>query len=117
MKYILNIYSISALIWIFFVYIFISSGNDNPIQNPYLLKSSYDSFSEVLDQLSIIDYKTDLFEWCCDCINFISKSFGYTYQEMNIILFVYFLPGVILNLIIILSVQLIQIKLLRRCSR
>lgn len=109
MKFI-NLYTVSLTFWICLTCIVIVSGIDHPIQNEYLLVASYNSFFDVLNQLSVIDYNTDLFEWCCDCINFLARKFGYTYQEMNIILFVIFLPGMLLNLIIITIIQLIQLN-------
>jgi hypothetical protein len=42
-----------------------------------------------------------LFLWCCDCIMYYAKTFGVSYEFMNLVLFVFLQPTIILILLIL----------------
>ena len=56
--------------------------------------TSLELYSDLLNQDSINSF----FNWCCSCINFYAHKMGFTYEELNIILFVVLEPLVILLL-------------------
>ena len=71
--------------------------NSNPMYH-YYLKKDYRSTNELFSVLndSGLNSTNNLFKWCCDCISYYAKVTGYTYEEMNIILFVICQPLLIL---------------------
>ena len=46
-----------------------------------------------------------LFLWCCDCIMYYAKTFGVSYEFMNLVLFVFLQPTIILILLIFFENQ------------
>jgi hypothetical protein len=56
------------------------------------------------------DYKINLFQWCCDFINFIGRDLGYDYQMMNLLIFVLILPGIFFNVLFIAISQFIVLR-------
>jgi hypothetical protein len=64
----------------------------------YYLKKDYNSTKELFSTLSTQGVKStnNLFKWCCDCISYYAELTGFTYEEMNIILFVIGQPLLIL---------------------
>jgi hypothetical protein len=69
----------------------------------YFLKESYHSSRELFSVLGNQGLKStnNLFKWCCDCISYYAKVTGYTYEEMNIILFVIGQPSLIIFFMIL----------------
>jgi hypothetical protein len=43
----------------------------------------------------------ELFLWCCDCIMYYAKTFNVSYEFMNLVLFVFLQPTIILILLIL----------------
>lgn len=77
----------------------------------YIKNYTYTSFGDLLHVLINLDiYNMNLFIWCCDCINFIGRCLGFNYQIMNLILFVFGVPLLILNLLIISIFQFFLLK-------
>ena len=64
----------------------------------YYLRGDYHSTKELFSTLSTQGFKStnNLFKWCCDCISYYAELTGFTYEEMNIILFVIGQPLLIL---------------------
>lgn len=64
----------------------------------FYLKKDYHSTSELFSVLNNSGFNStnNLFKWCCDCISYYAKVTGYSYEEMNIILFVIGQPFLIL---------------------
>lgn len=64
----------------------------------YYLKDGYRSSQELFSTLNTQGFKStnNLFKWCCDCISYYAELTGFTYEEMNIILFVIGQPLLIL---------------------
>ena len=71
--------------------------------NRYQLKKDYRTAGELM--AAFIDpglRSTDhLFNWCCDCILFLARTAGMSYEEMNILLFVILQPTIILILVLL----------------
>jgi hypothetical protein len=63
--------------------------------------SSSELYSDLISQHSTNGF----FNWCCDCIQFYADKLGYTYEELNIILFVILEPCIILFLLILLILK------------
>ena len=89
----------SLIFWsiTFYVISFFKSGVKNKVH--YYHAKNFDSsltlFSDLLEQKT-----TDgIFEWCCDCIQFYAKELGFTYEELNIVIFVVLQPAMIIYLI------------------
>jgi hypothetical protein len=64
----------------------------------FYLKKNYHSTSELFSVLTNSGFNStnNFFKWCCDCISYYAKVTGYTYEEMNIILFVIGQPFLII---------------------
>jgi len=112
-------YIISGLFWGFFLLCVLKLGSSettvwNKQNFPYLLDNDYSSFSELVSKFYTINLSTDLFNYCCDVINYIGNSLGFSYIQMNLIIFVVGLPMFMLNLIVVLILQAFQIKKLSR---
>lgn len=112
-------YIISALFWGFFLLCVLTLGSTETtvwnIKNfPYLLQKDYTSLSEIVSKFFEINLSSDLFNYCCDLINFTGNSLGFSYTQMNLIIFVFALPMFIVNLIVIVIFQVIEIKKLNR---
>lgn len=113
-------YLISTIFWLFFIVLIISMGDESIALNnkehfPYYL-SQYGSFLDLLFKLTEINYNKDLFVYCCDVINFCGRYFGYSYADMNLIIFVVAMPMFLINLIILLIIQHREIKRLQERS-
>jgi hypothetical protein len=57
--------------------------------------TSLDLFISLLKQKNI----NGLFKWCCDCIQFYAVKLGYSYEALNIVIFVILQPAIIFYLI------------------
>lgn len=117
MKSVNNFYVLSILFWGFYVYMIINCGDETAVPNSYYLKNHevYKSFSDFMVVLSDLPkYGLNLFTYCCDVINYIGDVYGYTYQDMNIILFVITPPLLFGNLILIIILQVVVIKNLKK---
>jgi hypothetical protein len=64
----------------------------------FYLKKDYNSSGQLFSVLANkgLSSTNNLFKWCCDCISYYAKLTGFTYEEMNIILFVIGQPMLIL---------------------
>lgn len=64
----------------------------------YLIKNNPTTsnlFNELLKQKNT----NGLFQWCCDCIQFYAVMLGYSYEELNIVIFVILQPAIIIYLL------------------
>lgn len=112
-------YIISGLFWGFFLLCVLTLGSSettvwNKQNFPYLLDNDYSSFSELVSKFFTMNLSSDLFNYCCDVINYIGNSLGFSYTQMNLIIFVFGFPMFMLNLIVVLILQVFQIKKLNR---
>jgi len=64
----------------------------------FYLEKNYTSTGHLFSVLEDQGFNStdNLFKWCCDCISYYAKLTGYTYEEMNIILFVILQPVLII---------------------
>ena len=85
------------LFLILFLFLVSLNSYSKPIYHFYL-KKDYNSSKELFSVLNQKGFTTtnNLFLWCCDCISYYAKITGFTYEEMNIILFVIGQPLLIL---------------------
>lgn len=109
------IYIGSILFWIIIFLLTLFGGNPkNPHIDDFDFLNKTHDYIDYIDILSVLlnleDYKINVFEWCCDFINFIGRDLGYDYQMMNILIFVLILPGIFFNVLFITIVQFITIK-------
>lgn len=110
MKFLKSVYILSIIFWIILIFSVISLGSDQFELSPYLINDyTYKSFSDLFYTLFLKVNNLTLFEKCCDIINFTGRFYGYSYQDMNIIIFVIFSPLFVLNLLLICLVQSIFI--------
>jgi len=65
----------------------------------------FNSSSELYSDLISQNSTNGFFNWCCDCIQFYADKLGYTYEELNIILFVILEPCIILFLLTLLILK------------
>ena len=92
----------SILFWII-VFLFTRFGGNpkNPRIDDFDFLNKTHDYTDYIDMIRVLlnleDYKINLFEWCCDFINFIGRNLGYDYQMMNILIFVVILPGLFFN--------------------
>ena len=113
-------YIISVLFWVAFMLGVLNLGDKmtttwNKQNFPYLLQDDYSSVSDITIKLFEIDLKKDVFNYCCDVINYIGNLLGFSYAQMNLIIFVIGVPLFILNLIVVLFFQFLEIKKLHSC--
>ncbi len=95
MKTLKLIYRGSILFWIVVFLLTLFGGNtENPriYDFGYLITNHvYTDFVDVFNVLlHLEEFKINLFDWCCDFINFLGHTIGYDYATMNIIIFVLF---------------------------
>ena len=108
-------YIISVLFWVAFMLGVLNLGdkmttNWNKQNFPYLLEDNYSSVLDITIKFFEIDLKKDVFNYCCDVINYIGNLLGFSYTQMNLIIFVIGVPLFILNLIVVLIFQFLEIK-------
>ena len=102
MKFIKSIYWGSVIFWLVVFSVILLCGNESYVVSPYLLKGyRYDSYLDLFATFFLKDTNLTLFEKCCDIINYIGRNYGYSYQDINIIIFVIISPLLMLNLIVI----------------
>jgi hypothetical protein len=110
-----KIYLLSLFSWSFLLFVIFCGGSEaaknfNHKNFPYLIKKDYVDYDDLIQTgLENVD-ANNLFNYCCDVINFLGCDFGYTYTEMNLIIFVFFGPLFIINLILIVVLQGFYIK-------
>jgi hypothetical protein len=112
-------YTISLLFWTFFLICVLTLGSSettswNKINFPYLLQKDYQSFFDIFLKFFEINLSSDLFNYCCDLINFFGNTLGFSYTQMNLIIFVIGLPLFITNLLVIIFFQFLELKRLKR---
>lgn len=91
----------TTLYW-FLVLCFVSVFTTGQKDNIHYYKSGgYDSFTEVVLELFNKNSINGLFQWCCDILQYVAIQIGYTYEELNIIIFVILQPAMILYLFIL----------------
>jgi hypothetical protein len=105
----------SGIFWVFCFLLMVFMGDDSAIGNPYYLSNGhYDSWWELFTTAFDLNGGDQLFLYCCDVINYTGESFGYSYADMNLIIFVFFGPLLFLNLLLILLVQNRRIRQLEK---
>ena len=69
----------------------------------FFLRNDYKSSKQLFVTLSGSGTNSvrELFFWCCDCIMYYAKTFGVSYEFMNLVLFVFLQPTIILILLIL----------------
>jgi len=87
------------LIILFFVSVFTTGQKDNI---HYYKSGGYDSLFDVIIELFNKNSINGLFQWCCDILQYVAIQIGYTYEELNIIIFVILQPAIIFYLIVLL---------------
>ena len=112
-------YNISLLFWIVLTIGLLNLGDSKTISHnktafPYILQKDYNGVSDICVKFFEINLETDCFNYCCDIINYIGNTLGFSYPQMNIIIFVIVLPLIIINLIIVSILQFLEIKRLSR---
>lgn len=91
----------SIFYWVivsYFISVFTTNQKDNI---HYYKPGGYSSFDEVLFELFNKSTINGLFQWCCDILQYVAIQTGYTYEELNIIIFVILQPSIIIYLIIL----------------
>ena len=115
MKTLKLIYKSSILFWIvvFLLTRFGGNSKNTRIDDFEFLNKTHD-YTDYIDILRVLfnleDYKINLFEWCCDFINFVGRDLGYDYQMMNLLIFVVILPGIFFNVLFIAISQFIVLR-------
>ena len=115
MKTLKLIYRGSILFWsvIFLLTRFGGNSKNTRIDDFEFLNKTHD-YTDYIDILRVLfnleDYKINLFEWCCDFINFVGRDLGYDYQMMNLLIFVVILPGIFFNVLFIAISQFIVLR-------
>lgn len=95
----------SAIYW-FIVFCFVSVFTTGQKDNIHYYKAGgYDSFAEVIAELFNKTSINGLFQWCCDLLQYAAIQLGYTYEELNIILFVILQPAMIVYLLVLCVYQ------------
>lgn len=112
-------YIISGLFWGFFLLCVLTLGSSettvwNKQNFPYLLENDYSSFSELVSKFFTMNLSSDLFNYCCDVINYFGNSLGFSYTQMNLIIFVFGFPLFMLNMVIISILQMFEIVKLKK---
>jgi hypothetical protein len=115
MKKLKLIYKSSILFWIV-VFLFTRFGGNpkNPRIDDFEFLNKTHVYTDYIDILGVLfnleNYKINLFEWCCDFINFVGRDLGYDYQMMNLLIFVLILPGIFFNVLFIAISQFIVLR-------
>jgi|LakMenEpi03Aug12_release.lakeMendotaPanAssembly.Ray.scaffolds.fasta_scaffold113275_6 hypothetical protein len=108
-------YYISVLFWVVFIVGLFYFGDPettswNKVNFPYLLEKDYTSLFSLSTKFFEINLEKDSFNYCCDVINYFGNELGFSYTQMNLIIFVFGLPVVIINLLLILILQFFEIR-------
>jgi hypothetical protein len=89
----------TGIFWSIIFYIISKfSSNLEHTTHYFLIKNNAttsDLFNELLKQKNT----NGLFQWCCDCIQFYAVILGYSYEELNIVIFVILQPAIIIYLL------------------
>ena len=72
----------------------------------YYHSKNYESAGSLFIDLAKQRSTDGIFEWCCDCIQFYAEKFGFSYEELNIVLFVILQPAMIIYLVITVAILL-----------
>jgi hypothetical protein len=115
MKRLKFIYKSSILFWCIVCLLTLFGGDPkNPRIDDFEFLNHSHVYTDYIDILRVLfnleDYKINLFEWCCDFINFMGRHLGYDYQIMNILTFVVILPGIFFNVLLIAIYQFIVLR-------
>jgi hypothetical protein len=115
MKRLKIIYKSSILFWIvIFLFTRFGDNHKNPRIDDFEFLNKTHDYTDYIDILRVLfnleDYKINLFQWCCDFINFIGRDLGYDYQMMNLLIFVLILPGIFFNVLFIVVYQYILLR-------
>lgn len=88
----------SIIYWLITLYVisFLKSGEKKRIH--YYHSKNFDSSFSLFEDLLKQKSTDGIFEWCCDCIQFYAHKMGFTYEELNIVIFVIFQPAMIIYL-------------------
>jgi hypothetical protein len=121
MKKLKLIYIGSTLFWtaFFLLIIFLGDKQDPRIDDfRYLIENHvYTDFLDIFNVLfHLEEFKINLFDWCCDFINFLGYTFGYDYETINIIIFVFIFPCIFLNVLFISILQFLLLRKLKNSS-
>jgi len=115
MKTLKLIYKSSILFWsVVFLLTRFGGNSKNPRIDDFEFLNKPHDYTDYIDILRVLfnleDYKINLFQWCCDFINFIGRDLGYDYQMMNLLIFVLILPGIFFNVLFIAISQFIVLR-------
>lgn len=101
--------SAGRIIFLSLALLFLGCGDTNEPRtlkgyNHYALQkkgyaSTFDLFTTLLS--NGFDSTNNFFLWCCDCILYYATLIGLTYEELNLILFVFLQPMLILMLLVL----------------
>ena len=88
----------TGVFWTIVVYVMSKFSSDVTHRTHYyLINKSYTSL-ELFESLLKQKNTDGLFLWCCDCIQYYADKLGYSYEELNIVLFVILQPALIFYL-------------------
>lgn len=89
----------TGIFWSIVIYVMSKFSSDTVHRVHYYLinknSTSLDLFGVLLKQKNT----NGLFQWCCDCIQFYAVKLGYSYEALNIVIFVILQPAIIFYLI------------------
>lgn len=94
-----KIITLSLLYWII-VFLLIFSLRSNTKVERHYYNGKIDSSEELYECLYKQKDMNGFFEWCCDWLQYYGYVYGFTYQEMNFVVFVIFQPAFILYFVI-----------------
>lgn len=101
----------SLFFWVIVGFVCSKFASGTPHRVHYYHSKNYSNSTLLYNDLTKQKSTDGLFEWCCDCIQFYAYKLGYTYEELNIVIFVILQPSIIVYLFLTVIMLLIKKKL------
>lgn len=99
----------TGIFWAIIIYVMSKFSSDVVHKTHYYLINKSYTHSELFGCLLKQKNTNGLFQWCCDCIQFYAVKLGYSYEALNIVLFVILQPSLIIYLFILCIYQYLKL--------
>jgi len=88
----------TGIFWTIIFYVMSKFSSNGVHKTHYYLINKFSTSSDLFGILLKQKNTNGLFLWCCDCIQFYADKLGYSYEELNIVLFIILQPALIIYL-------------------
>lgn len=99
----------TGIFWTIVIYVMSKFSSDTVHRTHYYLINKFSTSSDLFGLLLKQKNTNGLFQWCCDCIQFYAVKLGYSYEALNIVIFVILQPALIFYLSTLCIYQYIKL--------